>query len=300
MIQIKVKHLSQGTHTVNINPDATIDTLKQELQKISNIPASEIKLIFKGKVLKTGDETLDDLTIVNESCLHMIHEKPKETTESNPFNNQEQTNPQGQTNTQQTPPNPFGNMGMGMPGMGMGMPGMGMGMPGMGMPGMDGMDLNNPQLQSMMNNPQMRQMAQNLLSNPDMLRNMINNNPMLAQMTQNNPQLQSMLNNPEMMRSMGEQMFGSNTQVPPQTNPNTPPPQNPPNMGFPNMNMFGMGMNPQMFTPPNNVTNPEEEYKEQLKKLEEMGFVNKELNIQVLKSCFGNVDAAVEKLINMF
>lgn len=31
-----------------------------------------------------------------------------------------------------------------------------------------------------------------------------------------------------------------------------------------------------------------------------MGFTNKEVNIQVLKQCYGNVDAAVEKLLGMF
>ena len=30
-----------------------------------------------------------------------------------------------------------------------------------------------------------------------------------------------------------------------------------------------------------------------------MGFVNKETNIEVLKKCYGNVNAAVERLLNM-
>ena len=136
-IEVKVKHLSQGTHQVKINLDADIDTLKQELSKLTNIPAAEIKLIFKGKVLKKGDDTLKDLNIQNDSCLHMIHDKPKPTTpqNTNPFGTQNQTNTTAPPQNQQTPPNPFGNMGM---------PGM------QGMPGMGGMDMNNPQLQAMM------------------------------------------------------------------------------------------------------------------------------------------------------
>lgn len=58
-------------------------------------------------------------------------------------------------------------------------------------------------------------------------------------------------------------------------------------------------MPPQNNTPQPNA-NPEDQYKDQLKKLEEMGFTNKELNIQVLSQCYGNVDAAVEKLLTMF
>ncbi len=43
----------------------------------------------------------------------------------------------------------------------------------------------------------------------------------------------------------------------------------------------------------------EERYKDQLQKLEEMGFTNKSVNIQVLKQCNGIVDLAIEKLLNM-
>ena len=57
----------------------------------------------------------------------------------------------------------MGMPGMGMPGMGM----PGMGMPGMGMPGMPGM--------GNMDYNQMQQMMQN----PEMLRQMFNQNPML-------------------------------------------------------------------------------------------------------------------------
>lgn len=46
--------------------------------------------------------------------------------------------------------------------------------------------------------------------------------------------------------------------------------------------------------------NPEEIYRDQIAKLQEMGFTNKAVNIQVLQQCFGNVDAAVERLLGMF
>ncbi len=40
-------------------------------------------------------------------------------------------------------------------------------------------------------------------------------------------------------------------------------------------------------------------YKNQLQSLKDMGFINEELNLQTLKSTQGNVDVAVEKLLNM-
>jgi len=48
-----------------------------------------------------------------------------------------------------------------------------------------------------------------------------------------------------------------------------------------------------------NVSNPEETYKNQLESLESMGFTNKEVNLQALKATGGNVEAAVERLLNM-
>ena len=42
-----------------------------------------------------------------------------------------------------------------------------------------------------------------------------------------------------------------------------------------------------------------EKYKDQLAQMKDMGFVNEETNIQVLKQCSGNVQFAVEKLLNM-
>ena len=43
-----------------------------------------------------------------------------------------------------------------------------------------------------------------------------------------------------------------------------------------------------------------EKYKEQLAQMKDMGFVNEETNIQDLKQCSGNVQFAVERLLNMF
>ena len=43
----------------------------------------------------------------------------------------------------------------------------------------------------------------------------------------------------------------------------------------------------------------EEKFKTQLEQLEVMGFVNKETNLQALVATNGNVDAAVERILNM-
>jgi hypothetical protein len=42
---------------------------------------------------------------------------------------------------------------------------------------------------------------------------------------------------------------------------------------------------------------PKEAYKEQNQKLKDMGFINEEVNFQILKEVKGNVDLAVERLL---
>ena len=44
---------------------------------------------------------------------------------------------------------------------------------------------------------------------------------------------------------------------------------------------------------------PAERYKTQLEQLQGMGFLNKEVNLQALQATSGNVEAAVERLLNM-
>ena len=45
--------------------------------------------------------------------------------------------------------------------------------------------------------------------------------------------------------------------------------------------------------------NPREAYKEQNEKLKDMGFINEDANYEALSKTGGNVDAAVERLLNM-
>ena len=89
-----------------------------------------------------------------------------------------------------------------------------------------------------------------------------------------------------------------------------------PNMnmgGMPNMaNLFGgMGGMPQTgaqqpSSQPQAQPQPQQNvdykvlYKDQLNQMKDMGFVNEETNIEVLKKCDGNVQFAIERLLNMF
>jgi len=51
-------------------------------------------------------------------------------------------------------------------------------------------------------------------------------------------------------------------------------------------------------TPAANQAPPEERYRSQLEQLAGMGFVNREANIQALMATFGDINAAVERLLS--
>ena len=288
---INVKYQATNNVKIEVSPKTSIAELKEKLNSHTSIPVNEIKLIYKGKILKVDNDTMEDLNIVADCSLHMIQNKPS-TTETNATipttPNVNTSSPFGNMNTNSAAPN-LGGLG-GLSGLG-------------GMGGMGGLQGMNPEMiQQMMNNPAVAQMAQQLFSNPQMLQDMIGNNPMLSQMVANNPQLQGILNNPDMIQqALGS--FGGAGANRPAGNPT------PANTNAPAFDINSLLNNPMLAQqlgnnavnlnqPPNQ--NYEELYKDQLKNLESMGFTNKDLNIDILKQCYGNVDAAVEKLLNLF
>ena len=66
--------------------------------------------------------------------------------------------------------------------------------------------------------------------------------------------------------------------------------------GFPGM---GGGFGGAGFGQQNSNLPPEERFKDQLIALNDMGFVNKEVNIEALTATGGNVEAAIERILAM-
>lgn len=161
---VNVKHLSDKTYQFQVTPTTTILQLKQQISSSLSIPADEIKLISKGRILKINDDKMQDLNIDAGSTIHMVHQKQQADADK------ANINPTGTTTSTTTPPpaNPFANFASGnanMGGLG-GLGGLG-GMGGLGGAGLEGLDLNalggadlggiDPsQIQNLMNNPQVR------------------------------------------------------------------------------------------------------------------------------------------------
>ncbi|XP_022129732.1 ubiquilin-1 [Pieris rapae] len=195
----------------------------------------------------------------------------------------------------------------------------------------------NPRLmQSMLSAPYTNSMLQALAADPEMASQLINQNPMFAnnpqlqeQIRTMMPQMLTQLQNPEMQQMMSNpQALGALLQIqqgmeqlraaaPTLVNnlgfgaaaataqpPTTPaPPTNNPAQGRQQQNseLFTQFMQRMMASMSNDQNSsqqpPEQRYSQQLEQLAAMGFLNRDANLQALIATFGDVNAAVERLL---
>lgn len=72
------------------------------------------------------------------------------------------------------------------------------------------MELQQQMQRQLMSNPEMlsqimeNPLVQNMMSNPDLMRQMIMANPQMQQLMERNPEISHMLNNPELMRQVSQ------------------------------------------------------------------------------------------------
>ena len=144
-------------------------------------------------------------------------------------------------------------------------------------------------------------------------------NPMIQGMMQQNPQLQTMLQNPAMMQMMSDPNFMQSMMGMMGSQGGAGGMggmgglgglgglQNQANAGQGTGQGTGAGgLNPLLMNQlmsnlggANSNVPPEERFKDQLQSLNDMGFTNKQANIQALQATGGNVEAAVERLLAM-
>jgi ubiquilin len=180
------------------------------------------------------------------------------------------------------------------------------------------MSSSNPQIAAMMQNPQIRSM----LTNPDMIRQMMNPQNMQVNLYITNLTSYSICNvtfkQAMMQMQQAMQTLQSNGLMPPNPlgNPGfgLPPGGGAPGvsplggldfsalLGTPSVNGFGamprMAPNPLEPTPSIVQVDPSIRFASQLSQLEGMGFDDRAANLRALVATNGNVNAAVERLLN--
>ncbi|KAI7899472.1 uncharacterized protein BX663DRAFT_537990 [Cokeromyces recurvatus] len=207
-ININVRPSTGQIFKLDVGTEATIEELKQLIaQKMENVEASNLKLVFSGRILKNED-LVGDCKIVSGCTVHVVrtgtnkapaaknnNSNSTATTATNTLENTTSTNSaanitSGQQSTTSNPSSgllgassPFGALG------------------DMQMPNMD------PELmRQMMDSPFM----QNILNNPEFVRSIIMSNPQMKALVEQNPELGHVISDPAFLRQSMEMMRNPN------------------------------------------------------------------------------------------
>ncbi|XP_036712771.1 ubiquilin-1 isoform X2 [Balaenoptera musculus] len=182
--------------------NSSVQQFKEEISKRFKSHTDQLVLIFAGKILKDQD-TLSQHGIHDGLTVHLVIK-----TQNRPQDHSaQQTNTSGSNATASSAPNSTSTSGSATSNP-FGLGGLG------GLAGLSSLGLNTAnfsELQSqmqrqLMSNPEMmvqimeNPFVQSMLSNPDLMRQLIMANPQMQQLIQRNPEISHMLNNPDIMR----------------------------------------------------------------------------------------------------
>ncbi|KAM4809294.1 ubiquilin-1 [Rhinophrynus dorsalis] len=186
--------------------NSSIKEFKEDISKRFKTNTDQLVLIFAGKILKDQD-TLSQHGIHDGLTVHLVIKTQNRTqaataspssSPSNPTTSSttSTTNSSSDTTTASTTNTPFGLGGLG-------------GLASLSSLGMNASNFSELQSQmqrQLMSNPEMmvqimeNPFVQSMLSNPDLMRQLIMANPQMQQLIQRNPEISHMLNNPDIMR----------------------------------------------------------------------------------------------------
>jgi len=211
-VQVKTPKEKQA---VEIEENVTVRKFKEAISlKFNNAPIENLCLIFAGKILK-DTENLSSHNIKDGMTIHLVIKQggaasaaagsSSATTPATPAAGATPSATTTSSSTNSAPPPNVGQSPFGLGGFG-GIAGMG----NMGMGSANFMEMQQRMQRELVQNPDMlRQvldnpLTQSLMSNPDVIRQMLESNPQMQEVMDRNPEIRQMLNNPEVLRQMME------------------------------------------------------------------------------------------------
>ncbi|CAK8540091.1 unnamed protein product [Lathyrus sativus] len=204
-VKINIRCSNGSKFFVHVSLESTVRSFKDVVAQNCDISADQQRLIYKGRILK-DDQTLQSYGLEADHTVHLVRG-------FTPANATGGTNTSGANTTTTNARAAGANEGGGLGGAGLGaslFPGLGInGMGGGGglnslfganPPDLDQLQqpfMSNPNLvREIMNSPAM----QNLLNNPDIVRNLLMSNPQMQELMDRNPELAHILNDPSTLR----------------------------------------------------------------------------------------------------
>uniref|UniRef100_A0A3Q0T049 Ubiquilin-4 n=1 Tax=Amphilophus citrinellus TaxID=61819 RepID=A0A3Q0T049_AMPCI len=196
IIKVTVK-TPKDKEEIAIAEDASVTQFKEEISRRFKAKQDQLVLIFAGKILKDGD-SLSQHGIKDGLTVHLVIKTAHNSTSSqagSASTSSPGTNPSATRSPTFPPSAGFGDLAS---------------LAGLGMGSANFMELQQQMQRQLMSNPEMlsqimeNPLVQNMMSNPDLMRQMIMANPQMQQLMERNPEISHMLNNPELMRQTME------------------------------------------------------------------------------------------------
>uniref|UniRef100_A0A8C7PIE6 Ubiquilin-4 n=1 Tax=Oncorhynchus mykiss TaxID=8022 RepID=A0A8C7PIE6_ONCMY len=218
IIKVTVK-TPKDKEEIAISEDASVTQFKEEISRRFKAKQDQLVLIFAGKILKDGD-SLNQHGIKDGLTVHLViktaHKAGDGASSSTSCTSQvgsssgsssgpssaAHSSTVGSTGGPASAPPQTPNILTGFGDLSS--------LSSMGMGSANFMELQQQMQSQLMSNPEMlsqimeNPLVQNMMSNPDLMRQMIVANPQMQQLMERNPEISHMLNNPELMRQTME------------------------------------------------------------------------------------------------
>ncbi|XP_051140935.1 ubiquitin domain-containing protein DSK2a-like [Andrographis paniculata] len=208
-VALNIRCSNGSKFVVEVKLSSTIENFKSILAQKCEIPPQQQRLIYKGRILK-DDQTLQSYGLEADHTVHLVRGfATSGPTENAATSNAGVTtsNPTSTTDTGSTGGRPLGGSGFGstlFPGLGLGGLGNNTNSSGASLPGMEQMQQQLTQNPNMIRDILNMPLVQNLMNNPETIRNLILNNPQMREVMDRNPELAHILNDPTTLRQTME------------------------------------------------------------------------------------------------